>query len=67
MNPSSEIDIEVEYPKTVYLVDGHPEVFSANGSHGTWGSEGKITSIWQYYIDCSVSSPLDQHYYNQDC
>ena len=46
MNPSSEIDIDVDYPKTVYLVDGHPEVFSANGSHGTWGSEGKITSIW---------------------
>ena len=35
------IDIEVEYPQTVYLVEGnHPEVFSANGSHGTWASEG---------------------------
>ena len=38
---SQEIDIEIDYPKTVYLVDGHPEVFSANGSHGTWGAEGK--------------------------
>ena len=35
------IDIEVEYPQTVNLVEGnHPEVFSANGSHGTWASEG---------------------------
>ena len=39
-DPSSSIDIEVEYPKTIYLVDDHPEVFSANGSHGTWASEG---------------------------
>ena len=44
LDPSSDIDIEVDYPKTVYLVDGHPEVFSANGSHGTWASEGKHTS-----------------------
>ena len=33
--------IEVDYPKTVYLSDGHPEVFSANGSHGTWALPGK--------------------------
>ena len=37
---SQDIDVDVDYPKTVYLVDGHPEVFSANGSHGTWASEG---------------------------
>jgi len=42
---SPEIDIDIDYPKTVYLVDGHPEVFSANGSHGTWGSEGKHTYL----------------------
>ena len=41
------IDIEVDYPQTVYLVEGnHPEVFSANGSHGTWASEGT-------YIKCA--------------
>ena len=44
---SSEIDIDIDYPKTVYLIDGHPEVFSANGSHGTWGSEGTISLIIQ--------------------
>ena len=33
--------VEVDYPKTVYLSDGHPEVFSANGSHGTWALPGK--------------------------
>ena len=40
-DPSSDIDIEVDYPKTVYLSDGHPEVFSANGSHGTWALPGR--------------------------
>ena len=44
---SPEIDIDIDYPKTVYLIDGHPEVFSANGSHGTWGSEGTISLIIQ--------------------
>ena len=33
--------IVVEYPKTVYLAeDTHPEVFSANGSHGNWAAPG---------------------------
>ena len=36
-----DVDVPVEYPETVYLVEGsHPEVFSSNGSHGTWGAEG---------------------------
>merc|ERR1712037_67876 len=40
----NKIDIEIDYPQTVYLVEGnHPEVFSANGSHGTWASEGVHT------------------------
>ena len=35
----------MDYPQTVYLVEGnHPEVFSANGSHGTWASEGRISN-----------------------
>ena len=39
----NKIDIEIDYPQTVYLVEGnHPEVFSANGSHGTWASEGTV-------------------------
>ena len=34
--------LAIEYPDTVYLVEGtHPEIFSANGSHGIWGQEGK--------------------------
>ena len=34
--------IPVEYPEHVVLVEGtHPEVFSANGSHGTWASNGE--------------------------
>ncbi len=49
-DPSSQIDIEVDYPKTIYLVDGHPEVFSANGSHGTWGSAGRLKTI-EYYCN----------------
>jgi len=37
--------VEVDYPKTVYLSDGHPEVFSANGSHGTWALPGVHTYL----------------------
>ncbi len=32
----------VEYPKTVHLIEEtHPEIFSANGSHGHWASAGE--------------------------
>lgn len=32
----------VNYPPIVNIIEGnHPEVFSANGSHGSWASEGK--------------------------
>jgi hypothetical protein len=35
------ITYPVEYPEQIQLVEGtHPEVFSANGSHGTWGGPG---------------------------
>jgi hypothetical protein len=38
----SGYSLPVVYPETVYLVDGtHPEVFSANGSHGVWAAEGQ--------------------------
>ena len=37
----SGFNLPVVYPETVYLVEGtHPEVFSANGSHGVWAAEG---------------------------
>jgi hypothetical protein len=33
--------IVVDYPQTVNLVEEtHPEVFSANGSHGNWAAAG---------------------------
>ena len=33
----------VPYSATVSLVEGtHPELFSANGSHGVWGDAGKF-------------------------
>ena len=48
----------VEYPPTVHLVEEtHPEIFSANGSHGFWASPGKIclkketTFLLEYYTD----------------
>ena len=59
------IDIEVDYPQTVYLVEGnHPEVFSANGSHGTWASEGTfrehqmMTTHSEWVISNSHSIPI---------
>ena len=35
------VEFEVEYPKTVGLLDGHPEIFVSNGSHGNWGAPGE--------------------------
>ncbi len=36
---------EVEYPDTVETLDDthHPVIFVSNGSHGNWGSPGKLT------------------------
>ena len=40
-SPNLDLVLKVEYPETVFLVNGsHPEVFSANGSHGIWAVEG---------------------------
>ena len=42
----SGFSLHVDYPPTVYLVNGtHPEVFSANGSHGVWAVEGCCCSF----------------------
>ncbi len=36
----------IDYPETVYLVEEtHPEVFSANGSHGHWGGPGMFDNL----------------------
>ena len=32
---------EPNYPPTVELIGTHPVVYSANGSHGLWGSPGQ--------------------------
>ena len=36
------LDFEVEYPPQVLMVDGHPELFVSNGSHGNWGAPGEF-------------------------
>jgi len=41
----SFLESEVPYPQTVYLEEGHPAVFSANGSHGMWAQEGTHTYL----------------------
>ena len=37
------LDFEVDYPQQVLMVDGHPELFVSNGSHGNWGAPGEFT------------------------
>lgn len=37
---SDDIHFEIEYSQTVNTIDGHPEIFVSNGSHGNWGSPG---------------------------
>ena len=36
------LDFEVDYPEQVLMVDGHPELFVSNGSHGNWGAPGEL-------------------------
>ena len=33
--------IDVDYPDFLYLEEGRPSVFCANGSHGMWAMEGR--------------------------
>ena len=42
------LDFEVDYPQQVLMVDGHPELFVSNGSHGNWGAPGEFeyNIIW---------------------
>lgn len=37
---TGDIELPVDYPDTVFTVDGHPEIFVSNGSHGNWASPG---------------------------
>ena len=38
-----EVTFPIAYPQKVVMINGtHPELFSANGSHGTWASPGEI-------------------------
>ena len=36
-----KLELDIDYPKEVYLEEGHPVVYSANGSHGVWAQEGQ--------------------------
>lgn len=40
-----EMRIDVDYPDFLYLEEGRPSVFCANGSHGMWAMEGKHTYL----------------------
>ena len=35
------VDFPVNYPDTVNTINGHPEIFVSNGSHGNWGAPGE--------------------------
>ncbi len=32
--------IDIDYPDFLFLEEGRPTVFAANGSHGMWAQEG---------------------------
>jgi hypothetical protein len=45
--------IDIDYPDFLYLEEGRPTVFAANGSHGMWAQEGYylfrfVTFIYPY-------------------
>ena len=44
------IDFNVEYPEIVNSIEGHPEIFIANGSHGNWGQPGKYSVLGTRYL-----------------
>ena len=47
------VEFPVKYPDTVNTINGHPEIFVSNGSHGNWGSAGKhnyLTYVDSYTI-----------------
>jgi hypothetical protein len=49
----------VEYPKTVHLIEEtHPEIFSANGSHGHWASAGEKLICETF--SCHLSMPSNE-------
>ena len=48
------VDFPVKYPDTVNTINGHPEIFVSNGSHGNWGSAGKHNYLT--YVDSSFYS-----------
>jgi hypothetical protein len=53
--------IDIDYPDFLYLEEGRPSVFCANGSHGMWSMEGKIYSL--LYTDGIIY--LKGHYYEK--
>ncbi len=62
-NPDAQFQLVIEYPQEVFLVEGnHPELFSANGSHGTWGAEGRWTYFEllfvRLYEECDRGFPI---------
>ena len=56
---SDGVAVDVEYPETVYTIEGHPELFVSNGSHGNWAAPGtsfKIIPIYSKKINGKVVS-----------
>jgi hypothetical protein len=45
--------IDIDYPDFLYLEEGRPSVFCANGSHGMWAMEGKISQLYLDNIECN--------------
>ena len=52
------VDFPVNYPDTVNTINGHPEIFVSNGSHGNWGSAGKHNYLT--YVDSRFKFMTDR-------
>lgn len=61
------IDFNVEYPEIVSSsIEGHPEIFIANGSHGNWGQPGKHNYLTLViHLDDYTDRGLEWKYYEQ--
>lgn len=60
------ISLPVEYPPTVQTINGHPEIFVSNGSHGNWAAPGRHTYLQLFiHLDDYTDRGTEWPFYEQ--